>query len=438
MEDETRNENIKNAATFFFVLAILTVLAWILPLRPSYSQDEKRELAAFPDYDMHALLSGSYYRDIDAWFSDTFTGREMWLAVGETIRSLYGTGDVTIYGEIGHSDPMPTAEPVQSDKPEPEPVATPVPSAEPEVWKGNVVGEDNFIEFGTVLQMDDACYEYFYYYEAGAKRHADLMTRAQALVGDRARVFCILPPSAICVMFEQSYLDRIGNANVQEVTDFIYDNCVGVTPVDAFGALLRHNDEYLFFRTDHHWTATAAYYVYEEYCRTAGLTPAPLDSFREEVYKNFTGSLYAYVNRANMLRADEVHAYIPPGDIEMLVTNEGGTTYDADVVADASDYAENSKYLCFIQGDNPITKITNESCENENSCLLVKDSFGNCFAPFLTQNYRTVYVVDYRSYRYFDLSGLVDMYGIDDVIFLNNLTLCQADITADDLGELIG
>ena len=428
--------NIGYAVPFFVVMGIITALAWLLPLRPTFSENEKRELTEFPEYNLESLLNGSYFGTIDTWFSDTFTGREVWLSLSEGVRSRYGTGDVTIYGPI-HNDPRP----VQTRTPE-DPVNTgevdDPNQDEPQGWKGNTVGDDDFINFGTVLQIEDACYEYFYFYQAGAERHARVMTKAQALVGDRARVFCILPPSAICVMFEQSYLDKIGNANVRDVTDFIYDKCVGVNTVDAYSSLLAHNDEYLYFRTDHHWTALGAYYVYEEFCKTAGLTPAKLSDFKEVVYDGFYGTLYSYANRNSLLRADDVHAYVPPGDIEMYITSSSGKKYSADVITDTSQYAQNGKYLCFIQGDNPITEIENKSIEDGKNCLIIKDSFGNCFVPYLTQNYRNVYVVDYRSFRQLDLNGLVDYFKIDDVIFLNNLTLCQADVTASNLEALIG
>jgi len=435
--EKKQNNKIGYIVPFFVVMAIITAFAWLLPLRPTFSENEKRELTDFPMYNLESLLNGSYFSTIDTWFSDTFTGREVWLSLSEGVRSRYGTGDITIYGPL-HNNPTPsqTAKPVESVSPD-DPTKVDDPD-DTQGWKGNTVGDDDFINFGTVLQIDDACYEYFYFNQSGAENHAKLMTRAQALVGDRARVFCILPPSSICVMFEQSYLDKIGNANVRDVTDFIYDACAGVKTVDAYSALLAHNDEYLYFRTDHHWTALGAYYVYKAFCETAGMQAAKLSDFEEVVYSGFYGTLYSYANRNGLLRADDVHAFIPPGDIEMLVTSSSGKTFSADIITDTSQYAENGKYLCFIQGDNPLTEITNHSLENGRSCLIIKDSFGNCFVPFLTQNYEKVYVVDYRSFRQLDLNGLVDSFRIDDVIFLNNLSLCQADVTANNLEELIG
>ena len=49
-----------------------------------------------------------------------------------------------------------------------------------------------------------------------------------------------------------------------------------VNKVNVFNSLVSHNDEYIYFRTDHHWSALGAYYAYEEFCRAAGMEAAPL------------------------------------------------------------------------------------------------------------------------------------------------------------------
>ena len=61
---------------FFFVLGLVTILAWCLPLRQSVSQKEKRELEAFPTFSLRSIGDGSYFEQIGLWFSDTLTGRD--------------------------------------------------------------------------------------------------------------------------------------------------------------------------------------------------------------------------------------------------------------------------------------------------------------------------------------------------------------------------
>ena len=43
--------------------------------------------------------------------------------------------------------------------------------------------------------------------------------------------------------------------------------------VDVRQTLAEHKDEYIYYRTDHHWTSLGAYYAYQQLCGALGLTP---------------------------------------------------------------------------------------------------------------------------------------------------------------------
>ena len=70
--------------------------------------------------------------------------------------------------------------------------------------------------------------------------------------------------------------------------------------------------------------------------------------------------------------------------------------------------------------------MVNESIPDGPNCLVIKDSFGNCYVPFLTQNYHHVYAIDYRKYWRYPMSSFVDKYDIDDVIVAPYLIATQA------------
>ena len=99
---------------FYAALTALTVFAWLLPLRPSYSLIEKRELEKFPDFSMQALLSGDWFDGINLWFSDTFPGREGFISANMQLTDLYGVGETTITGTV-EEVAIPTVAP--ADKP---------------------------------------------------------------------------------------------------------------------------------------------------------------------------------------------------------------------------------------------------------------------------------------------------------------------------------
>jgi hypothetical protein len=92
------------------------------------------------------------------------------------------------------------------------------------------------------------------------------------------------------------------------------------------------------------------------------------------------------------------------------------------------DYSEKSiyeKYNSFILGDNYYTHIVNEDLPDEApSCALIKDSFGDPFAVYLTQNYKHVYVLDYRHFKT-PISEFAATTPIDDVIICQSMGVSQ-------------
>ena len=95
------------AVPFFAVLGILTVVSFLIPLRPEVSYSEKRELAKFPEFSFTALADGSYFDDISLWFSDTFPGRETWITLANYDDSLHGYSQISISGELPVTETVP-------------------------------------------------------------------------------------------------------------------------------------------------------------------------------------------------------------------------------------------------------------------------------------------------------------------------------------------
>ncbi|MGN1002002.1 MAG: DHHW family protein [Oscillospiraceae bacterium] len=441
------------ALPFLLVLAVLTVVAFLLPLRPERSYSEKRELTAFPDFSWQALLSGDWFDGIGLWFSDTFPGRETWLTVSAGVEQLHGIQDVTVHGNIPQADPVPTVPAAAEATPAPTPVSTPeaspapTPEATPvptpelvltappvesvEEWGGIKADEDAEVIFGSVLQVGDAAYSYFGFSQSGCDRYAAIVSAfADRMEG--TRVYCAPMPTGVGVMISSDYQEKLRcsdqGASISYTLSAMSDS---VCKVNVFNNLVAHNDEYIYFRTDHHWTALGAYYAYESFCAAAGMEAAPLDAFEEWDQGEFLGSFYYECSQSSRLKADTVYAYDPPGDFTVYITGEDGGTFEWTVLTDMSKSSKGSKYMCFLAGDHPLTTITNNDLPDAPDIVVIKDSFGNPFVPYLTQNYHTVYVMDYRSYFTMKLDDFVAAYGVEEVLFLQNLALAQSSGVCD-------
>src|SRR5699024_11136438 len=113
---------------------------------------------------------------------------------------------------------------------------------------------------------------------------------------------------------DESIQENMGGSSQGDAFQYIYSRLdPEVKRVDVFDELVRHNAEYLYYRTDHHWTALGAYYAYRVFAEQKGITPHELSEFEKRDYEGFLGTFYAYSNQAAALgnNPDTVETYIP-------------------------------------------------------------------------------------------------------------------------------
>ena len=427
------------AAAFFVALGLLTALAWCLPLRPTVSVKEKRNLEAFPAFSVPALADGTYFNKIGIWFSDTFPGRDAWIGADQRIKALHGAGDVVIYGDVDAGDEIPLAEEIPTPAPTPEatpaaaetpeptllPEATPEPTPEPEeekedAWGGKVIDEEELVTIGAVIQIGDSVFPFTSFSKTYSEAYANNINKAAELLKGKARVSSVFVLHSTTLLLPRDYRKSIKCAPEEDVLAYVNgllrEDVIGV---DTFGALLPHNGEYIYYRTDHHWTALGSYYAYADWAKKAGLEPVPLEKYREISYEPFYGSLYYKANQSGALKPDTVYAYEPPGDVHLYIQLNGSDSrknrgYEQTLLPDVRG---TDKYLTFLTGDVPLATFINNDITDGSACLIVKNSNGNPFCYYFPQHYQYTYVIDYRKYRHRTLTNFVDYYGVQDVIF---------------------
>lgn len=456
----------KLATPFFAALFLLFLVAFIIPLRPDTSTIEKRELAKFPEFSAEALLNGDYFDGISTWFSDTFPGRESWLSLAAGISNLHGIStNVVDVGRLNKPDTVPAAVPTiptevtpmprptytppngesaQAEAPAQENSGTGEPSSEepaqtqePEEisaaslddWTGlSITGEEEVI-FGAALQIDDTAYEYFGFNQYLIDQRTAMMGRFAGIMEEcGVRLFDMPIPSAVGVLLDPDILAAVNCSSQAEVLNYIFGTeDEYITKVNIFNNLVPHNNEYIYFRTDHHWTALGAYYGYEQFCKVAGFEPVSLDEYTEVSMGDFLGSFYASSSQPGKLRTDELIAYCPPGNIRFEILDYMGNPTEWDIVRDMSDSPVSAKYTAFIAGDNPLSVITNDDLPDAPNCAIIKDSYGNPFSIYLAQHYHKVYIIDYRDYTRAKMRQFVEKYEISDMIMAESLSLTQGE-----------
>lgn len=193
--------------------------------------------------------------------------------------------------------------------------------------------------------------------------------------------------------------------------------------IDVTDTLIQNNkNQQMFYRTDHHWTTYGAYYAYIEYCRDKGIQAGLIDKYKiETVSDSFYGTVYSKVNDMSV-RPDNMTAFIDP-DLHVKVTYQNilsDSLYNYDYL-DTKD-----KYSFFLNNINDVINIVNIDCHNGRRLLIAKDSYANCFVPFLVNNYETITVLDTRYYMY-GISTLLEQKRITDILILYNMNTIDSD-----------
>jgi hypothetical protein len=194
-----------------------------------------------------------------------------------------------------------------------------------------------------------------------------------------------------------------------------------VNYVNLSQIMVEHADEYLFFKSDHHWTHLGAYYAYHEFAKSVGLTPTPLANFEVKVLNTaMRGSMRAFTADERVDKIyDTLYAYMPTKSCKMDVLVSSMGTFSRDYCINTS-YRD---YMAFMMGDHGYTVITVPENDPEMVCLVLKDSYGNAFVPYLTEHYGKIIVIDPRHVNMNVYEEFKDA-GVDDIIFVLNTSQC--------------
>jgi len=410
-------------------MALLTIIGQFFFLRPMHSDLEKRDLTPFPEITATRLVDGSFFSDLALWYGDTYPLREPLVRASQALGNLYGIQPKTqMVGRTTGGDELPVAA-------EGEAGATPAPV--------EAASDDEVVEVPTERYMAEeiqnkimeglyvnngAAYNIYYFDQESVEQYARAMnTCAQNLKGE-ATVYSILAPTSAGALLDEKTLEDLGGTDQQQAIKYFYSLYDPIVHgVNVYDTLRAHNDEYIYFRTDHHWTQLGAYYAYQEFCREKREQPSNIMAREKVTFDNFLGTFYAELGNADMeANPDYVDAYIPNSTNDMVIWTEDGEEVETNVVTDVSDWNIYSKYNCFISGDRPLSRIDNPTKDDGSSCLVIKDSFGCAFVPLLVDDYQTTWVIDFR-YSDRSIPDFVRENDIDDVIFLNAIVLAGTD-----------
>ena len=189
---------------------------------------------------------------------------------------------------------------------------------------------------GDVYIAGDTAFELYYFSQASADAYASMVNTVHARLGSGVGVYDLLAPTSFGVCLDENIQEQMGASSQKDAFQYIYSRLdPGVKKVDVFDELVRHNAEYIYFRTDHHWTQLGAYYAYRIFAEQKGIRPHELSEFEHRTYPDFLGSFYAYSNQAEALAAnpDTLETYTPMGTNDALIQPAEGEPFQWFVVS---------------------------------------------------------------------------------------------------------
>ncbi len=456
-------------STILLTAILLFGVTSLLDEDATFSVSENRTLKTMPDFNAESFARGQWFEDYLAYYRDTFPARETLLEKNRTLGRFYNFSaladkdDVQIVidfqsnaahgGEsLEQSEEPATTAPEATEIPETTevPETTTEAAAEtteptetteelPEITEPEAPAED----LGQAILVGNRAMDVPYLNEEAISAYADAVNAIADALG--VRTFCIDVPNAAAFYAPKEY--RTGDSDQKAIIDLCYSKLSDkVIAVDAYTPLAKHADEYLYFRSDHHWTQLGSYYAYTAFCEAAGLPVQSLDKFETGSYPGFVGSMHTYLSgywQASVLleEPDIVYYYRPFVELNTTYYTDASLSYgystgticylDANVT---------NKYLTYLGGDHPVTVI--ETDADGPVCLLLKESYGNAFAPWLTSHYSKIIAVDPREFNRdgkpsMDLKAFALEHGVEDCIVLNYPIILNSPYYAQWLGRMV-
>lgn len=247
------------------------------------------------------------------------------------------------------------------------------------------------------------------------------------------QMYFMLAPTAqeFCMNKIPSYVDLMSEKTFIEDC---YKKVQDIAAIDCRSFLAGRADEYIYYRTDHHWTSLGAFYAYQSAAKVLGYAAYGYGYFNIETASgDFRGTLYSKT-LDDSITPDSIEYYVLPKNepkIKMTCINGADVKeYDSLYVRDFLN--EKDKYSSFTGSNVPVVEIETD-VDNEKSLLIVKDSYAHSLVPFLAKHYSKITMVDMR-YIHVSLNELIDMKDYPQVLFMFNVISFAEDCGVTNLG----
>lgn len=365
------------AIVFLAFIFAFFILNTALPDR-EFSEQENRSLQQRPPFSFDELFSGQYTKDFEAYTTDQFTLRDEWITL----------------------------------------------KAASELALGKRQNNGMFLcDGGTIIEPYEA--------PEDGKLEANMEALNKLVANTDADVYFALIPGKSDI-WAHMLPQNAPRDSEKAAIDYCYSLSDAVN-VDIYGKLEEHSGEYIYYRTDHHWTTLGAYYGFSALAESMGLDCPDISEYggRETVSEEFYGTSWS----------SSGFSWVEPDSMEIFVTEPEGleiTNYPqgSPVEGQLYDWSRlevKDKYSFFYGGNTPLLEIET-GVEDAPSLLILRDSYMDSLSPFLLASYSRIHILDLRYYRA-SLSDYIAQNGFDDVLVCYSIDNFSTDSNIFLLGR---
>lgn len=348
----------------FCLLMIVLCGINLLKKDKPFSETENRMLEGKPELSVGNVISGKYMEQYTSYQSDQFVGRDFWISMKTGVDYMLGKREENgVYNGKDHYLM--------------EQIKAPVSGA----YEENIKAMKQFKEKYPNIPMK------------------------MMLVPNAANVLNEKLP-ALAVVKDQTKLFQKVKKDLKDSYEWL----------DLTKTMKKHKNEEIYYHTDHHWTTLGAYYAYQEFMKAKD--EKELVEFQKyPVTNQFNGTLSSTSGYERNYK-ERINVYLPKEDSVEYVVEYREEQKKTTTVYNKEKLKEKDKYGMFLDGNHAVVDIKTTAASDE-KLLILKDSYANCFVPFLIPYYREIMMIDPR-YYYGDLYELLDSENYSEVLFLYN------------------
>ena len=366
-------EKTKNKIIVFLFIGFLITIGILNLLTPDrdFSQDENRVLSKFPKLSIKNIISGRFTKKFESYAVDQFIFRDFWVGLKSDIErfTLKNENKGIFFGKDGYL-------------------------------------LENFKRDDKTLEDNIKSINYFINETKDLKTYLLLAPNSVSIYDDKLPFFAS--------PYDQTKI-------IDKVKDGLNDrsNFINVYPI-----LRDKKEEYIYFKTDHHWTMRGSYYSYKKLSEAIGIKPYVMDDFTIEVVADdFYGTYYSKANNKH-LNGDFIEVFRPNFDISYSVNY----VYDnkkSDTLYELNHLDKRDKYSIFLDGNHSLVTIKSD-VKNDKKLVIFKDSYSHNFIPFLANHYKEIHIIDLRYYKA-NVYEYIKKNNIKEALFLYNIKTFSED-----------